>query len=69
MPGDIIEVTDKMKKNVHIQEWIQQAAYFPPYLNVDKENCRVAFDRLPEEGEVQTPVDIQMVVEFYNRLT
>lgn len=69
MPGDVIEVTDKMKKNVHIQEWIQQSAYYPPYLNVDKENCRVVFDRLPEEGEVQTPVDIQMVVEFYNRLT
>lgn len=68
-PGDVIEVTDKMKKNAHLQEWIQQSAYYPPYLNVDRENYRAVFDRLPEEGEVQTPVDIQMVVEFYNRLT
>ena len=44
-----------MKKNVHIQEWIQQSAYFPPYLSVDKENYRVTLDRVPEEGEVQTP--------------
>ena len=38
-------------------------------MTVDKDNFRVTFDRLPEEGEVQTPIDIQMVVEFYNRLT
>ena len=68
-PGDVVEVSDKMKKNVHIQEWVQQAAYFPPYLVVDKDNYRVTLDRVPEEGEVQTPVDIQQVVEFYNRLT
>lgn len=68
-PGDVIEVNDKMKKNVHIQEWIQQSAYFPQYLSVDKDNFKVTFDRLPEVGEVQTPVDIQLVVEFYNRLT
>ncbi len=67
--GDEIEVSDKMKKNAHIQEWVQQSAYFPPYLTVDKENFRVTLDRTPEEGEVQTPVDIQQVVEFYNRLT
>ncbi len=67
--GDVVEVSDKMKKNVHIQEWVQQSAYFPPYLVVDKDNYRVTLDRVPEEGEVQTPIDIQQVVEFYNRLT
>ena len=68
-PGDVVEVSDKMKKNAHIMEWVQQAAYFPPYLKVDKDNYRATLERLPEEGEVQTPVDIQQVVEFYNRLT
>lgn len=68
-PGDVIEVNDKMKKNVHIQEWVQQSAYSPQYLIVDKDNLKVTFDRMPEVGEVQTPVDIQLVVEFYNRLT
>jgi ribosomal protein S4 len=58
-----------MKKNVHVQEWVQQSAYFPSYLIVDRDNLKVTFDRLPEQGEVQTPVDIQLVVEFYNRLT
>jgi len=68
-PGDQIEVTDKMKKNVHILEWIQQSAYFPPYISVDKEALKATFDRMPEQGEIQTPIDIQQVVEFYNRLT
>lgn len=68
-PNDVISLNDKMKKNVHVQEWIQQAAYFPPYLTVDKDNLKVTFERLPEAEEVQVPVDIQQVVEFYNRLT
>ena len=68
-PGDVVEASEKRKKNVHIQEWVQQSAYFPPYLVVDKDNYRVTLDRVPEEGEVQTPIDIQQVVEFYNRLT
>lgn len=68
-PGDVIEINDKMKKNVHIQEWVQQSAYFPPYLNVDRDGLKATLERLPEQGEVQTPVDIQLVVEFYNRLT
>ena len=68
-PGDVVSLNDKMKKNVHVQEWIQQSAYFPAYLNVDKDNYNVTFERLPEQNEVQLPVDIQQVVEFYNRLT
>ncbi len=68
-PGDVVEASEKMKKNVHIQEWVQQSAYYPPYLIVDKDSYRVTLDRVPEEGEVQTPIDIQQVVEFYNRLT
>jgi len=67
--GDVVSVTAKMKKNVHIQEWIQQATYSPAYLVVDKDNFSVTLDRLPEPQEVQVPVDIQQVVEFYNRLT
>lgn len=67
--GDVITLNDKMKKNVHVQEWIQQSAYFPPYLTVDKDNLKATFERMPEATEIQIPVDIQQVVEFYNRLT
>jgi small subunit ribosomal protein S4 len=68
-PGDVISLVDKMKKNAHINEWIEQSPYHPPYITVDKDNFAATFSRLPEAGEIQVPVDIQMVVEFYNRMT
>lgn len=67
--GDVIEVRQKMRKNEHMLEWVEQSAYFPPYLSVDKENFQATLIRLPERGEIQIPVDIQLVVEFYNRMT
>ena len=39
------------------------------YINVDKENLTITFERLPEQNEVQIPVQMQLVVEYYNRLT
>jgi len=68
-PGDVISVRDKMKKNVHIQEWIEQNAYFPPYMSVDKEKLEATLLHTPEGKEVQIAVDVQLVVEYYNRLT
>jgi len=68
-PGQVISVREKMKKNVHILEWIEQNAYFPSYLSVDKEKLEATLLHQPEGKEVQTPVDVQLVVEFYNRLT
>lgn len=68
-PGDVIEVGERMRKNVHIEEWVEQISAYPPYLDVSKKDFKATFTRNPEEGEVQVPVDIQLVVEYYNRLT
>ncbi|MGB1285549.1 MAG: 30S ribosomal protein S4 [Aggregatilineales bacterium] len=68
-PDDEITISDKMKKNVHITEWVEQISAYPPYLRVNKDNRSVVLLRVPEEGEVQVPVQIQLVVEYYNRLT
>lgn len=67
--SDVIELHDRMKKNVHVEEWVEQVAAYPPYLSVKKDARQATLDRYPEAGEVQVPVDIQLVVEFYNRLT
>jgi small subunit ribosomal protein S4 len=67
--GDVITVREKMKNNVHIAEWVEQVSAYPPYLSVNKEKLSATLMREPEEGEVQVPVDIQLVVEFYNRMT
>ncbi|QPC82943.1 30S ribosomal protein S4 [Phototrophicus methaneseepsis] len=68
-PGDVISLSDKMKKNVHVIEWVDQIAAYPPYLSVNKNEFSATFLRIPEEGEIQAQVDIQLVVEYYNRLT
>ncbi len=68
-PGDVIEVSERMRKNVHIEEWVEQISAYPPYLDVSKKDFKATFTRNPEQGEVQVPVDIQLVVEYYNRLT
>lgn len=68
-PGDEIQVVEKMRKNVHLEEWVEQVSAYPPYLDVDKNNFKATFTRIPEEGEVQVPVQVQLVVEYYNRLT
>jgi ribosomal protein S4 len=36
---------------------------------VNKGQLQATLTRVPEDGEVQAPVDIQLVVEYYNRLT
>lgn len=68
-PDDVVELHDRMKNNVHVEEWIEQVAAYPPYLNVDKGARKVTLTRVPEGEEVQVQVQIQLVVEYYNRLT
>lgn len=67
--GDVITLSEKMKRNVHITEWVDQISAYPPYLSVEKNNRKITLLRIPEPGEVQVPVNIQLVVEFYNRIT
>lgn len=67
--GDVISLTDRMKKNVHVEEWVEQTSYYPPYLSVDKEKRTATLLRVPDGSEIQVPVNVQFVVEYYNRMT
>jgi small subunit ribosomal protein S4 len=68
-PGDVITLVEKMRKNVHIIEWMESGVNAPGYLSVDRDNITATYLRAPEQREVPVPVDIQLVVEYYNRLT
>jgi len=68
-PGDVISIGEKMRRNPQIIEVLEQGGIVPPYLLLDEQNASVTFTRMPEEGEIFLPVDIQLVVEYYNRLT
>jgi small subunit ribosomal protein S4 len=68
-PGDVITVREKMRKNVHMEEWVSAVGAVPGYLSVDREKMSTTLTRLPEQKEIPVPVQIQLVVEYYNRLT
>ncbi|RMF77411.1 MAG: 30S ribosomal protein S4 [Chloroflexi bacterium] len=70
VPGDVISVREKMRKNPHVLESIEQgSAYAPGYLDVNAEQFSATFTHIPERGEIPVPVDEQLVVEYYTRLT
>jgi small subunit ribosomal protein S4 len=67
--GDVISLRPKMHKNVHVIELMEQGVNPPAYLEVEPEKFSATFMRVPEQRDVVIPVDIQLVVEYYNRLT
>jgi small subunit ribosomal protein S4 len=68
-PGDVISIRESMRKNPHIVELLEQGVTAPQYLSVDPDNFSATFLRVPEQNEVPVPVDMQLIVEYYNRLT
>ncbi len=69
-PGDSIAISEKMRSNPHIMEWAESSgAGTPGYLEVYPEQFTFTLTRLPERKEIPVPVQEQLVVEFYNRLT
>ncbi|MBC7811214.1 MAG: 30S ribosomal protein S4 [Burkholderiales bacterium] len=67
--GEAVSLTDKMKKNVHILSWVGEGGAPPDYLAVNRESITVTLLRVPERRDIPVPVDEQLVVEFYTRLT
>ena len=68
-PGDVVSLHEKMRNNVHVSVWVEESSFYPAYLTVDKNTRQFTLTRLPEADEIQVPVNVQLVVEFYNRLT
>jgi small subunit ribosomal protein S4 len=68
-PGEVISLVEKMRKNPHVVESMESTAYAPQFMSVDVNTASATLMRVPERGEIQIPVDEQLVVEFYTRLT
>lgn len=69
MPGMTISVSEKMRKNPHVVEALEGSAFNLPYLQVDRNALSAQFTSVPSREEIPTPVEEQLVVEFYTRLT
>lgn len=67
--GDEVSLVEKMRQNVHVTEALDSAGSVPDYLTLDKNRLTVRFDRVPERKEIPVPVDEQLIVEYYTRMT
>ncbi|MBZ0275510.1 MAG: 30S ribosomal protein S4 [Anaerolineae bacterium] len=67
--GEVVSVSEKMRKNVHIVESLESTPYSPQFITVDNPSVSATLTRIPERGEIQVPVDEQLIVEYYTRLT
>lgn len=66
---DVISVSERMRKNVHVVESMDGSGSVPDYLTINKEAFSIRFDRIPERKEMPIPVDEQLIVEYYTRMT
>ncbi|AJC50046.1 30S ribosomal protein S4 [Mycoplasma flocculare] len=68
--GDVFELTTrkdgKIRKNQQILTALETKTP-APWLEVDKNNFKVAFNRLPERSELNQEIKESLIVEFYSK--
>ena len=66
-PGSKIAVRENARNIKAIAESLESAITIPAFVEVDKENKKGTFVRLPERSELNQEINESLVVEFYNR--
>lgn len=66
-PGTTIEVKEKSKNLVAINEALEACLNTVAFVDVDKDAKKGTYLRLPERSELNQEVNELLVVEFYNR--
>ncbi len=68
-PGDEIEVRDKAKKQLRIQDAmrIREQFGFDDWLEVDPKGLRGVFKAVPERGDLPAEINESLVVELYSK--
>jgi small subunit ribosomal protein S4 len=65
--GDIIAVSEKSSAKDVINEATAMTAAVPAWLQADHDALNARILRLPERGEITTPVQEQLIVELYSK--
>jgi small subunit ribosomal protein S4 len=67
--GNVIELTEKMTKNLLVQEAMQtaQGRSIPEWLEFDVQNLKCTVKDLPTREHVSLPIDEQLIVELYSK--
>ena len=66
-PGSTIEVKEKSRNLASIGEALESVLAFKDYVEVDKDNRKGKYVRLPERKELNQEVNELLVIEYYNR--
>jgi small subunit ribosomal protein S4 len=67
-PGQVIQVNQRMRNNVHVVESMASSIHNLAYLAVDKDGLSAKLAHIPERSDIPVPIQEQLIVEFYNRL-
>lgn len=65
--GDVISVKENSLNHPAIIDAIEQNTSVPAYLEMDKKSLTGKYVRTPERSELNSEVNEQLIVEFYNR--
>ena len=66
-PGSTIEVKEKSRNMASIADALEATLSFKDYVEVDKDNRKGKYVRLPERKELNQEVNELLVIEYYNR--
>ena len=67
--GDVIEVREKSRKNMLIQQAVETASGrgVPVWLELSPEQFRGAVLEIPKRDEIRLPIQEQLIVELYSK--
>ncbi|MGM9917753.1 MAG: 30S ribosomal protein S4 [Lactimicrobium massiliense] len=66
-PGDVVSVRDNARNMKCISESLESNIAKPAFVEVDKDNLKGTFVRVPERSELNQEVNESLIVEYYNR--
>lgn len=65
--GDIVSLSEDMKKNIIISELLEEKPVLLPFLELKKEKGVGKLARLPKRSDLETLFDIRLIIEYYSR--
>jgi small subunit ribosomal protein S4 len=66
-PGDVLTVRENSRNLEPIQNAVELVVAVPPWLEADHENFTGRVLHSPSRDEIDTPVEEQLIIEFYSR--
>ena len=65
--GDVISIKESSLQHPAILDAIETATSNPAWIEVDKKKLSAKYIRIPERSELNSEINEQLIVEFYNR--